>query len=196
MILEALGKFNFLDFVLVIIFLRVCYIAAVMGLSIEIFKLGGVLFSSFIALHYYTYFSDLIMKKSSAQVVPLDFMDFMVFIFLIAAGYLSFVLLRNLLFRFVQLNAIPKINQFLGLLLGILRGFLVVGLIAFTLTISSVNYLSSSVKHSYLGSQAFEILPQTYGWLWNNIFSKFLSKEKFNPVVTQTVEKFKENETN
>ncbi|MHB8155411.1 MAG: CvpA family protein, partial [Candidatus Omnitrophota bacterium] len=118
------------------------------------------------------------------------FMDFITFIFLIILGYLCFVVLRSVFSRFIQLNAVPKISQCLGLILGMGRGLLVIGLLSFTLVISNVNYLNNSVKHSYLGSKAFIILPQTYGWLWNNIFSKFSAHEKFNPAVTQVMEKF------
>ncbi len=190
MILELIGKLNFLDFIILIILFRICYIAGTTGLSVEIFKLFGVIFSTYIALHYYTTLSDLIQRRFLPQAMPLEFMDFIIFILLITAGYLCFVGLRSVLFRFVQLNAIPKINQFAGLILGVARGFLVIGLLAFTLTISSVTYLSNTVKHSYLGSRAFAISPQTYDWLWSNIFSKFAAKEKFNITVLETIEKF------
>jgi uncharacterized membrane protein required for colicin V production len=189
MLLEILAKFNFLDFIILLVFFRICYMAAKMGLSVEIFKFLGVLFSIYIALHYYTTFSNLMQKRFLPEQMPLEFMDFITFFLLIVLGYLCFIGLRSILSRFIQLNAIPKVNQLLGLILGIGRGFLIVGLISFSLVISSVTYLSGSVEHSYLGSKAFVILPQTYGWLWNNIFSKFSSQEKFNPTVTETMDK-------
>ena len=190
MILEILARFNFLDFIILIVFFRICYIAAKMGISVEIFKFLGVIFSIYIALHYYTILSDIIQRNFLPKEMPLEFLDFVIFLCLVVLGYLCFVGVRSILFRFIQLNAIPKINQILGLFLGIGRGFLVIGLISFTLVISSVTYFSSSVKHSYLGNKAFFILPQTYGWLWSNIFSKFSAQEKFNPTVTETMDKF------
>lgn len=190
MIPEILAQFNFLDFIILILLLRICYIAAKMGLSVEIFKFLGVIFSTYIALHYYTTLSDLIQRRFLPKAMPLEFMDFIIFLSLITVGYLCFAGLRSILFRFIQLNAVPKLNQFGGLILGVGRGFLVVGLLSFTLAISSVTYLSSSVKHSYLGSKAFAISPQVYGWFWSNIFSKFSAKEKFNPTVTEATDKF------
>jgi uncharacterized membrane protein required for colicin V production len=190
MILDTMSQFNFLDFIILIVLFRICYIAAKMGLSVEIFKLLGVIFATFIALHYYTTISDLIQRRLFPKAMPLEFIDFIVFLLLIIAVYLGFVALRSILFRFVQLNAIPKINQFAGLILGIGRGFLVIGLLSFALVISSVTYLSSAVKHSYLGSRAFAISPQTYNWLWSNIFSKFSPREKFNPTVIEVKEEF------
>ena len=161
-----------------------------MGISVELFKLLGMIFSTYIALHFYTTLSNLIQRRFLPDEMPLEFMDFIIFISLIALGYLCFVGLRSIFSRFIELKAIPKINQFLGLFLGIGRGFLVVGLISFTLVISSVSYLSNSVKHSYLGSRAFVILPGTYGWVWSNITSKFSAREKFNPTVTLVSERF------
>ncbi|HNW39787.1 MAG TPA: CvpA family protein [Candidatus Omnitrophota bacterium] len=190
MIAETLAKFNFLDFIILIVLFRICYIAAKMGLSIELFKLAGVIFSTYISLHYYVAVSDLIQRRFFSQIMPLAFMDFIVFILLVIVGYSCFILLRSLLFRFVQLNAVPRINQVAGLILGIFRSFLIVGLISFTLSISTVTYISNSVRHSYLGSRAFAISPRTYDWLWSNIFSKFSAHEKFNSTVAETMDKF------
>jgi membrane protein required for colicin V production len=190
MILETLAKFNFLDFIILIVLFRICYIAAQTGLSIEIFKFLGVLFSTYISLHYYASVSDLIRRSFLPKEMPVEFTDFIAFVLLLVLVGLSFVIIRNILVRFVQLNAIPKINKIFGLILGIGRAYLVIGLIAFTLMISSVSYFRSSVEHSYLGSRAFTISPQTYDWLWSNIFSNFSAQEKFNPMVTETVGKF------
>ena len=190
MLIDFFSRLNFLDFIILIVLFRICYMAAKMGLSIEIFKFLGTIFSTYIALHYYTVLSDLIQRRFVPEQMPLEFMDFIVFLFLILFGYLCFVGLRSILCRYIQLNALPKINQGLGLILGIGRGLLIIGLLSFTLVISSVTYLGSAVKHSYLGSRSFVISPQTYGWLWSNIFSKFSPREKFNPTVTEVTESF------
>lgn len=191
MMTGMLTRLNFLDFIILIVLFRICYVAAKTGLAVEIFKVLGVIFSTYFGLHYYTVLSDFIHKRFLPDSVPLEFIDFIVLVLLITAGYLCFVLLRGLLCRFIQLDAVPKINQIGGLILGVGRSFLVVGLLAFTLSISTVGYFSNAVKSSYLGSQAFSISPATYGWLWNNIFSKFSGQEKFNSTVTETMEKFK-----
>ncbi len=190
MILEIWSKLNFLDYIILIVLFRICYIAAKTGMSIEIFKLSGTLLSTYIALHYYTGIADIIQRRFSYQAMSLEFLDFVVFVLLLSSVYLLFIGLRSLLFRFVQFNAIPKINQFAGLILGVLRSFLVVGLLSFMLAISSVNYLQAAVKQSYLGSRFFMVSPQTYSWFWDNIFSKFQSREKYNPTVTETVNNF------
>lgn len=187
--IDFIANLNYLDYIILFVFFRICYIAAKMGLSVEIFKLSGVIFSTYIALHYYTVLSDLIQRRFLPKAMPLAFMDFIIFLLLIIFGYLCFVLLRSLLSRFIQLNTVPKINQLAGLILGFGRGFLVAGLISFALSISSVNYLTRSVGHAYLGSRAVNISPQTYSWIWNNIFSKFSANEKFNSTVIEATDK-------
>lgn len=186
---EFFAQSNFLDIIIIIAIIRVCYIAAQMGIVVEFFKILSVLFSTYVSLHYYIRISDMIQRIFFPKVMPLEFMDFLVFIILAILGYLGPVVLRSILYRMIKLEAIPLINKFGGLFLGILRAYLVVGLLTFTLAISSVSYLNSSVKHSYLGSRAFSISPGVYDWLWSNIVSKFSPKEKFNPTVVEVTQR-------
>jgi len=191
MITEMFLKFIFLDYIILFVLLRVCYMAVKKGFSIEIFKFCGVLFSTYIALHYYTALSDILQRRFLPEVMPLEFFDFIIFIILITLGYLCFVGLRSLLSRFIELKAVPRVDKILGLIFGIGRSFLIVGLLAYLLAISSIVYFKTSVKHSYLGSRALVILPSTYGWLWDNIFSKFSAHEKFNPMINETTDQIK-----
>ena len=188
-LLDILKQLNWLDFFVVILLLRVGYVSVKNGLPLELFKFIGIVSAVYISLHYYTALSDLLYKRFMPKSMPLEFTDFVVFLLLITAGYLGFVGLRSVLFRFVQLNAVPRINQVAGLILGIFRGFLVVGLISFTLAISTVHYFTNSVRHSYLGRRAITISPRTYDWLWGNIFSKFLSQEKYNATISEAISK-------
>lgn len=184
MLMELFKQFNFLDIVILIILFRICYIAVAMGLPIEFFKLLGVLCATYLSLHYYTSLSEIIRRFSSKN-MPLEFMSFLIFLILAAAGYLVFVALRSIFYRFMKMKALPKINKIGGFILGLARGFFTIGLVVYALAISSVDYLALSVKHSYLGSRAFSIAPQAYGWLWSSLFSKYSLNEKPNPVVNK-----------
>ncbi len=190
MILDIFNQTNFIDIIIVIILFRICYIAAKMGLAIEFFKFLGVIFATYVSLHYYTKVSDIIQRSLLPKGMPLEFADFVIFLVLAQVIYLGFVVIRNIFCHFIKLEAVPEISKFGGLLLGLIRGFLVVGLLVYTLSISSINYLTNSVKNSYLGSRAFLISPNTYSWLWNNIFSKFSATEKLNSTVTEVIDRF------
>ena len=190
MVMEIFNQFNFLDVVILIILFRICYIAVKMGLAVEFFKLLGVLFSIYFASHYYTYFSDMIQQRFIPGGMPLEFMDFIIFIILACAVYLVFVLLRVTFSRFMKMEAAPKINKYGALILSLARGYFTVGLLIYVLMISSVSYLSNSVKHSYLGSRSFSISAQTYNWIWESILSKFSPQEKPNSVVNEVRDNF------
>jgi uncharacterized membrane protein required for colicin V production len=186
--IKTIMQFNFLDIVIMLMVLRICYIAFQMGVAFEFFKLLGVIFGTYISLHYYTSLSDMISRLVIPKEMPLEFLDFIVFIMLVASGYLAFVILRSLFYRFIKLEAVPKLNQFGGLMLGAIRVFFTVGLLTYTLMISSVQYLNEAVKYSYFGSKSMTISTNTYGWLWNNVISKFSGKEKFNPTINEVLE--------
>lgn len=185
-----IAQSNFVDIVIIIITLRICYIAAVMGLVVEFFKLLGVLFATYISLHYYTSISDIIQRHFFSKEMPLEFMDFLVFVILAFLAYLGVIVLRSIFYRLIKLEATPKINKMSGFILGLGRAYFSVGLLVFILSISSVSYLNDSVKHSYLGSRAFSISPRSYNWIWNSIVSKFSPGEKLNPTVKEIIENF------
>ncbi|MDD5059591.1 MAG: CvpA family protein [Candidatus Omnitrophica bacterium] len=190
MIMEIIQQTNFLDIVIIILVIRICYIAAKGGLAVEIFKLLGALFATYISMHFYTGLADNIKKGFFPKGMPIEFADFLVFIVLALLVYLCFVAIRSALYRFIKLEAVPEINKFGGIVLGLLRSFLAVGLLVYILSISTIDYLTTSAKHSYLGSRAFMVAPNTYGWLWNSIFSKFSPKENYNSTVTEVIERF------
>lgn len=190
MIFEIFNQSNFLDIFIVILLFRICYIAYNTGLAIESFKLLGVIFATYISLHYYTSVSDTIQRNLLPKGMPLEFADFLIFLTLAIVAYLGFVVIRSIFYRFIKLEAVPAFSKFGGLFLGIVRGLFVTGLLVYVLSISSISYLTSSVKHSYLGRRTFLISPTTYGWLWNNICSKFSAKEKFNSTVNEVIDRF------
>lgn len=191
MILDILKQLNWFDLVLLILLFRIGYIALRSGLPIELFKLLGTVLAIYLSLHYYTAGADFIRSRFAAdKKMPLEFLDFLVFLGLAIAGYSILVLLRSVFYRFIKLEAVDRLNKWGGFLLGIVRGMLVSGLIIFMLVISSISYLRMSVKSSYLGPRFFQVAPNTYSWLWNNLTSKFMAQEKFNKTISEVQDSF------
>jgi len=189
--ISTFQHFNYLDILILIILFRICYIAVKTGLVIESFKLLGVLFAIYIASHYYTALSDIVQSRYiPPKTIPLEFVDFITFIILALLGYLTFVLLRSAFYRFIKMEAVPKLNKYGGLILGLARVYFTIGLFIYVLMISSVSYLSNSVKYSYLGSRVTSVSPQTYNWIWESIFSKFSPHEKSNSIVNEVRDNF------
>lgn len=187
MLLEILKQLNWVDFLLIILLFRVCYIGSKSGFPIEVFKLCGVIFAIYFSLHYYTSFSDWLRQRLPIvdEKAPLDFLDFLSALVLVVLGYLSFVALRAVFSRFLTVEAVPRLNKWGGFILGVARGALLAGLIVFLFTISSMAYLKESVNRSYSGKYLLEAAPTVYIQMWNGFMSKFMPKEKFNSTVSE-----------
>lgn len=185
MLLDILKQLNWIDFLVIIILFRSCYIAFKNGLVVEFFKAIGMLSSIYMSLHYYTIVSDFVVKRFGLTNIPLKFLDFVFFIFLVILTYLFFVGLREVFSRFIKIEAVPQLSQWGGFILGLIRGFLLVSLIVFTLVISNTSYLEKSVSDSYLGKRLFNVAPTIYSALWNGFFSKFMTKESFNKTILE-----------
>ena len=191
MLLDIIKKLNWVDVFVIIILIRIGYVAFKTGFTIELFKLLGTIFAIYISLHYFTVVSDtLIRRGATTEKIPLQFTDFVSFSVLVIAGYLIFVALRSVFYRFIKMEAAPNLQKWGGLVLGMFRAFLCAGLIMFMLTICSFEYFKNSVKESYTGKNFFKIAPATYSWIWNNVSSKFMNNEKFNNTILEIQDDF------
>jgi len=190
--LNTLKQFNWVDIFIVLLFVRICFVAAKTGIAAEFFKILGTLVGLYLSLHYYTFVSDWFIKSilSLEDKVPLAFLDFVFFVLLAVAGYVVFALVRTAFDRLIKMQAVASLNKWGGFFLGIGRGILLVGMVVFTLAISSISYLRLSAQRSYLGARAFEIAPATYRWMWDVLASKFFPGEKFNDTVREVQESF------
>ena len=177
---EFFKHLNYLDIIILIIMLRICYVALKTGLPVELFKLAGTLSAIFLSLHYYIILSDSMRTDIVLGLATFKFADFLIFISLVITGYLLFMLLRCIFYRFIKLEAVASLSRWGGLVLGFFRGFFMVGLICFTLLVSGLPYLNKSVENSSLGSRIYRVAPDTYKWLWNTLFSKFMGSEASN----------------
>jgi len=185
MIISTLKQFNWVDIFVVVILIRVCWAAVKGGFLAEFFKILGTIAAIYLALHYYTGLSDSIGERIPFKNVPLDFLDFVFFIVLAITGYLLFVVLRQAILKFINMEPIAQLNKWGGLILGITRAFLLSSLLIFMLLISSISYLKNSVINSFSGEYFSKIAPGVYASIWNGVTSKFMVKEKFNQTVLE-----------
>jgi len=183
--LQVIRQFNWVDIFVIILLFRICYIAIKNGLVSELFKLSGTILAVYLSLHYYTFLSDIVRQRFITQKLSLEFLDFLCFVFLAVLGYLALVILRQVFSYFIKMEALPLLNKWGGLILGISRGFLLSSLVIFVLFISSITYLKNSVIDSYFGRRLFKIAPTTYGKVWFGFASKFIPQEKYNSTIQE-----------
>jgi uncharacterized membrane protein required for colicin V production len=184
--LDILNQFNWIDILVVIILFRIGYVALRSGFSAEIFKLLGIIAAIYLSLHYYTVWADSFQRVAVLKFIPVEILIPISFLLLVIVGYMFFVFLRGIFYRFLKLEASPNLNKWGGFLLGVARGILTVSLIICFFTISGIGYLNKSVNSAYSGKPLFEIAPTVYTQLWENITSKFIPQEKFNNSIYTT----------
>ncbi len=190
-LLEVIRRFNWMDIFFIIILLRIVYIAFKTGFVSELFKFLGTLLAIYIPMHYYTALSDFLDGRFGLEKkLPLDFLDFFCFVLLAIISYLVGILFRQAFCRFIRLEAVPRLNQWGGLIIGAGRAVLLAGLFAFLFSISSVKYLHDKIAGSYFGPSLINVAPATYGNLWHGFMSKFMPTEKFNKTVLEVQQKF------
>ena len=178
--LDILRQLNWVDIVIAVLVIRICYISIKSGFPVEIFKLLGTLCAIYLSLHYYLVLGDMLGGISFVSAIPKAYFDFLCFLILALIGYLLFFLLRAIFYHFIDLKAVPALSKWGGFIAGLARAALLIGLIVFIFSISTVGYLQSSADNSYIGSRFSKVAPLTYAWIWNNITSKFAKNEKFN----------------
>lgn len=191
MLPDIIKQFNWLDYVVILILLRILYVSARNGFVVELFKLSGIIIAMYVSLHYYTQTADYLKERMPVEnLFPLQFLDFLVFITLVFISYSLFVLLRSFVCNFVKMEAVPALSKWGGFLLGTFRAVLTASLIIFILFISSITYVSDSTRQSYCGKKLFNLNVVTYSKLWDGLMSKFMTNEKFNQMVSEMQGKF------
>lgn len=185
MILDTLKQWNWIDIFVVILVFRICYVAIKNGFPAELFKFLGTVTAIYLSLHYYMGLSNFIKARLGSPKLSLEFLYLFSFVVLALIGCWLFVFLRQSIFRLIKIEAVSVLNKWLGLFLGVARGFLTCGLIIFMLVVSNADYLKKSAGDSYSGMRLFKLAANTYAGLWYGLMSKFMSGEKFNETISE-----------
>lgn len=180
MFLNMLKQFNWLDIFILILLIRICYVALKNGFSVELFKLFGLLFAAYVSMHYYSVFSGFLRKGFLFKNLSYKTIRFFSFFALAVSGNFIFIILRGIFCRFIKMEAAPALNKWGGFILGIARATLLLSLIIFILIISPVGYARYSVRNSYSAKYFFNAAPAVYSTLWYAVASKFMVNEEFN----------------
>lgn len=183
---EALKQINWLDIAILIIFVRVLYVAAELGFISELFKLLGTITAIFVALHYYSSLSHETISFLGNRLLTMELFNLPFFILLALAGYWVFLIFRKLFTRLITLEAAPNFNKYAGVVLGIIRGLLLTSLITCALVASDIGYLKKSVSNSAAAKYIFQAAPATYSFLWEGLVSKFAPGSKINDSILES----------
>lgn len=189
MLLEILQRINLLDVLFFLIFCRSVSIAIRKGFAVESFKLFGTYLGIYIALHYYTVLGDKLSGGVGFRSAPIEFVDFVAFLLLFIFSYNFAVLLRILIVRSRSQEALTAWSRWSAAVLGVVRGMLLAGIIAYGLAISTLTYFSDQIARSMMGEALFDIPLDVYAWTWENVTKNVSGNEQVN----RTIQEVKKN---
>jgi uncharacterized membrane protein required for colicin V production len=147
----------------------------------------------FIALHLYTSLSvwlKLCWPALNADSAGWVFLDFFFFLFVLFLVNFLFFILRVIFYRFIKLEAVPKLNKWGGFTFGLLRGICIGGVVLFCLAITQLSYFQNSIRHSLTGRYMVQVPSRTYEFLWDSVVSKF-TPSRVNVAVLSIQEELK-----
>ena len=171
--MDIIHKINWIDILVVIIVLRISYVALQDGLSHEIFPLLGTIATACISARYY---NDLAVFAQGMTGVPATSLDLVAFIILIIAIGLIFKLIRVLVDILMKVTWHPFVEKFGGLIFGVLRASVVLSIILMIMLLTPFTYLHHSIKErSISGPYLIKIVPgisSRIAWVFPTIVKK------------------------
>jgi len=151
--MEILTKINWVDVLIVIVLLRISYVAFQEGLSHEIFPLIGSIATISLALHYYRNIAQYISQNMGWM--SLETSALFAFIASIAVIGFIFKLLKIVLDKIIKVTWHPLIERFGGLIAGAVRASITISIILMILTLMPFSYLKWSVEQRSLTGRYF-----------------------------------------
>jgi uncharacterized membrane protein required for colicin V production len=176
--MDIIEHFKFIDSVVLLILLRVLYIAIKNSLFCEFIKLGGVFFASFLSFQYYP----IILRKFSSEGSIRQYLDFSSFFAIFITVILIFSFLRRLamLLEEPMKSGYPSLKRWFSFFLGLVRASLLVSTFIFAF------YLLPPEANPFRGSLSYkvfkDIAPKSY-ILTFGPYKKVVSRAQFNKEV-------------
>jgi len=159
--MELIAKINWVDILVAILMLRISYVAFRDGLSHEIFPFIGSILIMVLAMRYYTALGSFISR--SMMNMPIELSNFLAFLTLVVALGFLVRLLRLLLDKIVKVEWHPVLEKFGGLAVGIMKAYVVTGIVLMTLSLMPLSYLAWSIKEKSLtGKYILRAAPEIY----------------------------------
>ncbi len=160
--MDIITRLNWVDIFIIIIVMRISYVAFQDGLSHQIFPLIGTVVTAVIALHYYHNIA--IFISYNIIKLPVKMLDFLSFVLLLIGVGLIFKVLRGISDKIINVTWHPLVERGGGMLLGFVRSCVVASVILMILALMPLSYLQHSIRdRSLMGMHFLRIVPNIYG---------------------------------
>jgi uncharacterized membrane protein required for colicin V production len=177
MINEILLNFNFIDILVGCVMIWCVYIGVTKGMVAEILRLLGTFFSTFIALHYYVAFANLL---DGIIRLPMSVSRVLSFLVLWLVVVIVFKFVREGCMFILNAKTPPIINRWGGAFVALVQGALICGLMFCIIFISGNKFLSEKAKKSVSGFYVMDLSPGIYRDLFDKVIGKLFPSEKEN----------------
>lgn len=160
--MDVLTRVNWVDVLALILIIRISYVAFQDGLSHEIFPFLTTIFTITITLHYYTSLGEFLTQ--GVLKFPLVLANFLAFTALAAVSWVVFKFLKIILDKIIKVQWHPAVEKVGGMVIGIMRSFVVVSLVLILLSVTPLSYLQRSIRErSLTGMYFLQIGYDVYG---------------------------------
>ena len=177
MINEILSNLNFVDILVGCVMIWCLYIGVTKGVVAEIFRLVGIFFSTFVALHYYVALANFL---DGVVILPMSVNLLLSFSFLWVVTVIIFKFIREGCMFILNVKPHPIINRWGGAFVALVRGPLVCGLMFCFIFMSGNKFLSDKAKKSFSGFYVIDLSPGIYGVVFDKVIGKLFPSEKKN----------------
>lgn len=174
MLSSIINTINWVDVGVLILLLRIGYIALKNGLAHEVFKLFATVTAAYISLHYYGILAAAVRGRLNLKGGGPEHLELFIFLALSVLAFIIFFFLRKILSKALKVEIIPVLDKWGSFIFGLARGLLAASLLLFLLRLSDAPVLSKELRESYSVKYIGGIAPAVYNSLRQGIFSKFL----------------------
>jgi len=149
-VLELFGRVNWVDLFALILLLRISYISSYIGVGKQILPLILLVIMLPLALYNYRDIASFFVDRYSLSPSACEFFSYMIIILVLSFVYRSVLHITGTIFPFgqVEANGIEKLG---GIIVGFMRGAIIVGMIIIGIILAPIKFTENSVKHSYSG---------------------------------------------
>ncbi|MBF0620104.1 MAG: CvpA family protein, partial [Candidatus Omnitrophica bacterium] len=162
------------------------YVGVQAGVVIELFKTLGALVTVFVAFHYYTALTGLLLSKVAAP-APVGIL--IVFVALWVVLFLLCKFIRDGIMMVFTIQAQAAVDKWGGAVLAVGRFFIVASMLMFAFLLTGKGYLSHMASVSFSNKYVTNVAPNIYRGMCEGVITKLFPKEKVNTAVRDVLEK-------
>lgn len=188
MVIDILKGLNWVDLLILALFIRIMYKAIQGGLVVEGFKLLSLAFALFISFHYYDFLARLLIKRVHLpESLPLvASLCFLVLWFLVV---LIFRYIREAILLLFSVETKANWDRWAAAILGAGRFIVTASMLLFVFLASGTRYLEVKTAESFFGKRVVLIAPRIYQKMCSGFVSRLMPSEKERLSVRETMGK-------